>query len=140
MKAAAVFRFWAAAGAAILAGACAAPPPPPVADLTGTDWRVVMVNGRQTPAQGDYSMRFGAGGAFGAKFGCNLMGGEYRLAGGILTVGNLNQTLMGCPEPAMAFESQGSAILQQPMLVAFTGSKRMTLSNSAGSIALRPMR
>ena len=125
---------------ALALNACAAPAPPPVADLTGTDWRVVMVNGRQTPAQGDYSMRFGAGGAFGAKFGCNLMGGEYRLVGGTLTVSNLTQTLMGCPEPASTFESQGSAILGQPMQVSFTSNERMSLSNSVGSIALDPMR
>ena len=119
--------------------ACAAPPPPPIADLTGTDWRVVTLNGRATPS-GDYSMRFGADGAFGAKFGCNSMGGSYRLSGGTLTVSDLNQTLMGCPDPAATFETQGSAILQQPMQVAFTSNERMSLSNSAGSIALDPMR
>ena len=140
MKAVAGFSFrWLAIAAAVLAAGCAAPPAPPLADLTGTDWRVVSVNGRATPSS-DYSMRFGAGGAFGAKFGCNLMGGEYRLVGGTLTVSNLNQTLMGCPDPAASFESQGSAILQRPMQVAFTSNERMTLSNGAGSIALDPMR
>ncbi|HEU5482062.1 MAG TPA: META domain-containing protein [Sphingomicrobium sp.] len=124
---------------AMLLHACAAPQTPPVADLTGTDWRVVVVNGRETPAQGEYSMRFGAGGAFGAKFGCNLIGGEYRLSGGTLTVSNSTQTLMGCPEPAASFETQGSAILQRPMQVAFTSGERMTLGNAAGSITLDPM-
>jgi len=136
----AVFRSQAIAVAAVaMAAGCAAPPPPPIADLTGTDWRVVMVNGRQTPSQGDYSMRFGAGGAFGAKFGCNLMGGEYRMVGGTLTVSNLNQTLIGCPEPAASYESQGSAVLQRPMQVAFSSNERMYLSNPAGSITLDPM-
>ena len=139
MKAAVGFRSALGAAAAIFLHACAAPPPPPIADLTGTDWRVVSVNGQATP-NSDYAMRFGAGGAFGAKFGCNSMGGEYRLVGGTLTVSNLNQTLMGCPEPAASFERQGSAILQQPMQVAFTSNERMTLSNPAGTIALDPMR
>ena len=66
------------------------------------------------------------------------MGGGYRMVGGTLTVTNLVSTLMGCPEPAGSFESQGSAILQQPMQVAFTSNERMGLSNAAGSIALDP--
>jgi len=139
MKVAAVSRPLVAAAAALLLHACAAPPPPPLADLTGTDWRVVSVNGRPTPSS-DYSMRFGADGAFGAKFGCNAMGGEYRLTGGTLTVRNLNQTLIGCPEPSATFEREGSAILQQPMQIAFTSNERMSLTNPAGSIALDPMR
>lgn len=124
---------------ALLVAACAAPPPPPVADLARTNWRVVSVNGQATPARGDYSMRFEAGGRVGARFGCNSMGGNYRLVGGTLTVSNLAQTLMGCPEPAMSFESQGSAILLQPMQIAFTSNERMSLSNPAGSIALDPV-
>ena len=127
-------------GLAAFCASCAAPPPapPPIADLAGTSWRVVSVNGRQTPAQGDYSMRFEANGRFGARFGCNSMGGGYRMVGGTLTVSNVASTLMGCPEPAGSFESQGSAILQQPMQVAFTSNERMGLSNAAGSIALDP--
>ncbi len=125
--------------AAICAG-CAAPAPPPVAELGGTSWHIVLVNGRQTPAQGDYSMRFSADGSFGARFGCNSMGGSYRMVGGTLTVANLSQTAMGCPEPAASFESQGSAILQQPMQVAFSSNERMYLSNSTGSISADPVR
>ena len=132
-KGAAVFRS-AAALAALLCSGCTSINLH-ANTLVGTDWRVVAVNGQQTP-QGDYSMRFGAGGAFGAKFGCNLMGGEYRLAGSTLVVSNLNQTLMGCPEPAATLESRGGAILGQPMQVSFSSSDRMALSNQAGSIAL----
>lgn len=138
MKAAAVFKLSALVTALALA-ACAAPPPPPLADLTGTDWRVISVNGRPTPSS-DYSMRFGAGGAFGAKFGCNAMGGSYFLYVSTLTVRNLNQTLIGCPEPSATFEREGSAILQQPMQVAFNSNERMSLANPAGSIVLDPMR
>jgi heat shock protein HslJ len=140
MKAAAVSRSVIAA-IAFVASSCAMPPPfPPVADLGGTDWQVVAVNGRQTPAPGDYSLHFGRDGRFGARFGCNSMGGTYRIAGGTLIVGNLNQTLMGCPDPAASFESQGAAILGQPMQVAFTSNERMSLSNGAGSISADPLR
>jgi len=128
-------------GLAALCGSCTLPPagPPPIADLAGTKWHVVSVNGRETPGQGDYSMQFEAGGRLGARFGCNSMGGTYRMVGGSLTVSNLVSTLMGCPEPAATFESQASAILQQPMQVAFTSNERMGLSNAAGSIALDPV-
>lgn len=118
--------------------ACAAPPPP-LADLRGTNWRIVLVNGRQTPSTGDYSMRFGADGRFGARFGCNAMGGNYRLVGGTMKVGNLVSTRIGCPEPAAWFESEGSAILQVPMEVSFASNERMGLGNAAGSIALDPI-
>ena len=119
---------------------CAAPAPPPLADLSGTSWRIVLVNGRQTPATGDYSMRFDANGGVGARFGCNSMGGRYRMVGGTLIVNDLVSTLMACSEPAAGFEAQGSAVLRQPMQVSFTSNERMGLTNAAGSIALDPVR
>jgi heat shock protein HslJ len=136
--AAAGFRA-AAVAVAIALGSCATPPPP-LADLAGTSWRIVLVNDRQTPATGDYSMRFDANEDLSARFGCNSMGGRYRLVGGTLTVRDLVSTLMGCPEPAARFEAEGSAVLRQPMQVSFTSFERMGLSNAAGSIALDPVR
>lgn len=120
--------------------ACAVTPtaPAPITDLAGTAWRVVAVNSRPTPAAGDYSMRFDTSSGIGARFGCNSMGGQYRLAGDLLTVGNLATTLMGCPEPAGTLEREGSAVLGQPMRIAFSSNERMYLSNAAGSIALDP--
>lgn len=120
--------------------ACAATPttPAPITELKGTSWRVVAVNSRPAPATGDYSMRFDSGGGIGARFGCNSMGGQYRLAGDLLTVSNLASTLMGCPEPAATFERDGAAVLGRPMRIAFTSNDRMMLSNAAGSIALDP--
>ncbi len=114
-------------------------PGAPLTELAGTSWRVVHVNGRPTPATGDYSMQFRPGGEVGAKFGCNSMGGRYRLAVDVLTVSDLAQTLMGCPEPANTFESQGAAVLGQPMRIAFSSNDRMYLNNAAGSIALDPV-
>ena len=68
------------------------------------------------------------------------MGGKYRLAGDLLTVGDLAQTLMGCPEPASSFESQGAAVLGQPARIAFDSNGRLFLTNAAGSIVLEPVR
>lgn len=133
MKAAAAFKAVALLAAAC--GGCTAINLHPNV-LEGTNWRVAAVNGRQTPATGDYSMRFGTESRVGARFGCNRMGGNYRIAGSTLTVGNLAQTLMGCPEPAGSFESQGAAVLGRPMQVSFSSNERMSLGNAAGSIAL----
>ncbi len=121
--------------------ACAATPttPAPVTQLAGTSWRVVAIDGEPTPAAGDYSMRFDANGGVGARFGCNSMGGRYRLVGDLLTVDDLATTLMGCPEPASTHEREGSAVLGQPMRIAFSSNDRMYLSNAAGSIALDPI-
>ena len=126
--------------AASLQACAVAPPgtPAPITQLAGTSWRVVAVNNRPTPAAGDYSMRFDSTGGVGARFGCNSMGGQYRVIGDILTVSNLASTLMGCPEPAATFEREGSAVLGQPMRIAFASNERMHLSNAAGSIALDP--
>lgn len=124
---------------AAVPGCAPVPAPTPITDLSGTSWRVVVVNGRATPATGDYSIRFDARGGLGARFGCNSMGGQYRLTSDLLTVSNLASTLMGCPEPAATFEREGSAVLGQPMRIAFSSNDRMFLSNDAGSIALDPV-
>ena len=112
----------------------------PFVQLRGTEWRVAAVNGRATPATGDYRMRFGATGEFGARFGCNSMGGRYRSVVGTLSVSDLAQTLMGCPEPAGSFEAQGSAVLQRQMKVSATNGRAVVLQNAAGSITLDPLR
>ena len=124
---------------AVAACAGAALAPAPITELAGTSWRVVAIDGRPAPAAGDYSMRFDARGDVGARFGCNSMGGQYRLAGDMLTVANLASTLMGCPEPAATLERDGAEVLGQPMRIAFSSNDRMFLSNAAGSIALDPL-
>ena len=39
-------------------------------------------------------------------------------------------TRMACPD--MSFETQGGAILDQPMTMSWSGGDRLTLSNAAG--------
>ena len=119
---------------------CAGAPlsPAPITELAGTSWRVVAVNGRPTPATGDYALRFDRNGGVGGRFGYNAMGGRYRMAGDRLTVSDLASTLMGCPEPAATFEREGAAILSQPLQTSFTSNDRMGLSNAVGSITLDP--
>jgi uncharacterized membrane protein/heat shock protein HslJ len=99
--------------------------------LTGTNWRVTAINGRQTPPRNFY-MNF-IPDRIGAKFGCNSLGAGYSVNGSVLTAGAVMATRMASPD--MSFENEGSAILALPMNIA-GGGDRLVLSNSAGSIEL----
>jgi putative lipoprotein len=129
--AAAVFK------AAALAFACAACTSIATNSLTfeGTSWRVTAIDGRATPADGGYMIEFSSGRISG-RFGCNRWSGVYAVSGEMLTAIQVASTKMACPEPAMAFENQGLAILGQPARLKWTSSRKLTLVNEAGSIAL----
>jgi heat shock protein HslJ len=105
--------------------------------LSGTDWRVISVNGRAVPRNGDYHVRFDNASRISAKFGCNSINGSVRQVGNSLNPGPLATTRMACQEPAMSFETQGEAILARPMTMSWSGGDRLTLSNGSGRIELR---
>ena len=128
--AAAVFR------AAALALACAGCTTVAVDGRTFEgSWRVVQIDGRATPADGNYRIAF-ENGRISGRFGCNGWGGTYAIAGATLTASQVPSTLMACPEPAMSFERQGLAVLERPMRWTWTGKQRLTLTNDAGSIGI----
>ena len=101
--------------------------------LAGTNWRVAAVNGRATPATGEYYMQFEPA-RVGAKLGCNGLGADYTQTANILDLGPVVGTRMACAD--MSFETQGSAILDKPMTMSWSGGDRLTLSNAAGRIEL----
>ena len=103
----------------------------PVPNLSGTNWRVVSINGTQTPASNFY-VNFMPD-RMSAKFGCNSLGAGYTQNGNMLTAGAIMATKMACPD--MSFETQGSAIMMQPMTISGLGN-RLTLSSRAGTIEL----
>jgi heat shock protein HslJ/uncharacterized membrane protein len=107
------------------------PPGMPVINLSGTNWRVLSINGTRTPASNFY-VNFMPD-RIGAKFGCNSLGAGYTQSGNMVTAGAVIATRMACPD--MSFENQGSRILEQPMTISGIGN-RVTLSNSRGSIEL----
>ena len=104
--------------------------------LDGTRWHVTAVDGRATPATGDYHVHFTRNEISG-RFGCNGFGGRYAIVGDIITAGEIRSTLMGCPEPAASFESRGFAVLNRPMQMRWTSGRQLTLSNGAGSVELQ---
>ena len=104
--------------------------------LANTSWSVVSVNGKPAPGGGDYFVQF-SDQTLSAKFGCNSMGGGYRLNGDHLSVGNLQQTLMGCPEPSATLEREASVLLRSNIRVDKIGGERLRLVSEAGTIELR---
>ena len=98
-------------------------------------WAVIAINDRATPGAG-YFVNF-ADRAISARFGCNSIGGTWRLNGDHLAISELIQTEMACPEPAMTFERSGSAILVSNMRIEPIDSASMRLVSEAGSIDLR---
>ena len=104
--------------------------------LAGTNWSVVSVNGRPAPGGGDYYVRF-SDKVLSAKFGCNAMGGAYRINGDHLSVPEMEQTLIGCPEPSASFERRARAILRSNVRVEKIGGERLRLVSEAGTIELR---
>ena len=115
-------------------------PMPPMAGpgdsvpLDRTRWRVVAINGRPTPPNGDFSMQF-ENGQLSAKFGCNGMAATYTQNGATLDAGPVMGTKMACPD--MSWETQGGAILGQVMTVHMRDRNRIDLSSGAGTIELR---
>ncbi len=109
------------------------------ATVEGTQWQVTAINAQATPRSESYRLSFERGQA-GGRFGCNQFGGPYRVAGQVLIVGGVASTLMGCPEPAGSHEMQGMAVFRQPMRMTWHSDRQLTLSNSAGSIALELLR
>ena len=107
----------------------------PSPTLAGTSWSVVAVNGRPTPRGDNYFVRF-EGSTLSAQFGCNGMSGDYSVNGDHLSVPSLQQTLMGCPEPAMRFENEGGAVLRSNVRIERPDGRRMRLVSEAGSIDL----
>jgi heat shock protein HslJ len=105
-------------------------------NLAGTNWIVIAVNGQPITPGSDYFIRFGDK-TLSAKFGCNSMGGEYRLNGDHLAIASLEQTLMGCPEPAAGFERDAGVVLRGNVRVEKIGGERLRLVNEAGTIELK---
>lgn len=117
----------------LLTGCTSIQPPSPIAD---SEWRVKAINGRATPPlPASYRIRF-EGNRLGGQFGCNHFGGDYRVAGDVLTTEAMMMTEMACSEPADSFEALGIAVLQQPARVSWLAPNRITLTSSAGSIEL----
>ena len=105
------------------------------ATFDNTQWQVVSIDGRATPPNGNYSLRFDDGRVAG-RFGCNSFGGNYSVTGRALLISDVATTLMGCPEPAASFESKGLAILSNSMGIQWQSGQRIMLRSARGVLEL----
>lgn len=121
---------------------------PGAGTFEGTNWRVVAVNGTETPpAETGYRVSF-SNGLFHAGFGCNGMTAEYRVVGGQLQVGKMEgdtfrigsimATERDCSmSPTGHFEDEARAILQEPMQIRPNGHNSIVLMSGPGTIVLK---
>lgn len=123
-----------ALAAALLLTGCASVPANK--SLANTEWTVSAINGQPTPVEAsNYRMSF-KDRDLGAQFGCNHIGGAYRVIGDTLSTTGTTMTEMACIGPADEHEGQGVAVLQRSMRIGWKGPTSVTLSNDAGIIAL----
>src|SRR3954453_1970443 len=99
------------------------------ATFEGTTWSVVSINGAPTPP---YLIQFSRGRIGGVI--CNRFGGIYSAGHGVLQLGGMENTERGCSAPIMQFEESAFAVLRRAMRLHWQSGRRLTLSNSAGSI------
>lgn len=106
------------------------------AALAGTSWAVTAINGRATPGGPSYVLSF-TDTEIAATFGCNSIGANYQRNGDHLSTSEMNQTEMGCSDPADTFERQGSGVLASNMRIEPINDRILRLVSEAGSIDLR---
>ena len=108
----------------------------PPADLAGSSWRIVAIDGEAVPGGPAYVLNFEQG-RLGGKAGCNGFGGPYEISGRTLVPGPIAATRMACPGPAMEHERRALAILQGPIQLDYRGGDTLILRGGAGTVTLR---
>lgn len=88
----------------LLIGACTNAPRADSAgagpSLAGTRWTLQTLGNAAIERTAGISLRFDTDGTFSGSDGCNRYQGNYRAAGGSLTIaGNIAATMMACPDP-----------------------------------------
>lgn len=125
-----------------LFAACASTPsaPDPVADLAGSRWTVVGIDGK-APLRGDepLSVDFSAEGRVNGNSGCNSFSGPYIRDEEVLRIGELMSTRRACAEDArQRQETRLLSILQGESKLRRERSDRISLKGSSGELLLAP--
>lgn len=103
-------------------------PTPPAADAGDLDGRTFIVtraDGHAIVPGSEIAFRFERG-QLGISAGCNQMGGTYQVVDGVLGVGAMMMTEMGCEEPLMA---------QDSWIGAFVNGSALTLDGDTLTLA-----
>ena len=101
------------------------------AELSPHAWTIVTVS--VTEARNDARIAFAADGGVSGSTGCNRFHGRSSLHDGVLTVGPLASTRMGCAGPLAAQEAAIFSMLAAPLSVAVDlEARRATLRAGDG--------
>ena len=106
---------------------------PPVT-LENTAWRIEQIgNTSLSSEQGQKaSFRFGDG-RVDISVGCNGMSGVYQATNHAITIGPLISTRKGCPAELAKFESDISALLENPVHMRYTPDGQLSLLGTRGA-------
>ena len=99
----------------------------PPADLNGTNWRIIGINGMQ-PANGQAAQIQFSDGQVSASIGCNRFGASYQADKSKLTTGPARATRMACPGMLMNQEAVLSRFFDTPVSIRFMQEEKMLLS------------
>lgn len=119
--------------------ACAAVAAPSVSrssapeTLAGTAWTAVLVAGQPTVTGSEPTARFTADRIDGTT-GCNRYGGSYEYAAGVIKLGQLMSTLIGCDGAIGATETRFNTALAGASSVSIDPDGRLILDGTSGSI------
>ena len=114
-------------------GACQAAAPPSLAGRTFLSVGITENGAPKALADGTRIRLDFKDGAISANAGCNQIGGEFRLQNGLLVLGDLSQTEMGCDPDRMAQDTWLVGVLGSKPRLTLTGDQ---LSIDAGSVVI----
>ena len=113
---------------------CGGPILPP-AELAGTHWSFVSIDGAPVAADRPAELMFDADRMSGSA-GCNRFGGGYAIRDGLLVAGPMMATLMACPGPEMEQERVFFELLKAPAGIGFPADGTMILTGKDGKTAV----
>jgi heat shock protein HslJ len=107
----------------------------------GTSWHMTAINGVRTPPYRVWPYRLWFGGGTMRGVICNNFQAPYIVGDGLIQLSGMQNTERGCDGATMQFEESAFAILRRrPMRMSWVSSRKLTLSNGAGSIDLEVQR
>lgn len=103
----------------------------PPANLAGTRWRMLTIDGKDIDPATRTSMGFD-GQTMSGSAGCNRFSASYTSDGTRLSTGPIAATKKGCTEPAARQETAAFSILAKPVTIRFAIDGKMILMGTAG--------
>ena len=108
--------------------------PSAAVNLQATEWRAVLVAGRQPVPGREPTLKFARGTLTGSG-GCNHISGDFKNDGERFEITGLGVNLVGCPAPIGEVEGAFVGALTQAQTVRFDG-QNLVIGGSGGEIVL----